>query len=180
MKQYSFIQFSAILKVFHAYGAFDFLLQFLALPLSSYSGIAYSDCRTFLASFFFYDLESQSKRGHPQHFAKLSSDFACISLSLLVIFVKMGISSFSLVHCFFMSLFSNALANNFILPQSPKRGTLPDLGTKKPSSSPKPVIEELLDGACASLHSSLTLAGVAFATIPARELFKARLALFIK
>ena len=176
-------QFSAILKVFHAYRTFDFLLLFLALPLSSFSGIAYSDCRQFLASFFFSDLESQSKLGRPQRFAKLSSDFATIPLSLLVVFVKMGISSSSLVHCFCMSLFSNALANNFVLPQSRKRTSLslPDRVTnkKKTLSPPKPVIEELLDGACASLHSSLTLAGVAFATIPARELFKRGIVRFL-
>jgi len=113
-----FFQFSAILKVFHSYGTFDFVLDFLALPLSSFSGIAYSDCRAFLASFVFSDLESPSKLGRPQRFSKMTSDFACIPLSLLVIFVKMGISSSSLVLCFCMSLFSNALANNFILPQS--------------------------------------------------------------
>jgi len=49
----------------------------------------------------------------------------------------------------------------------------------KKKTQPKPVIEELLDGACASLHSSLTLAAVAFATIPTTELFKKGLARFL-
>ena len=74
------------------------------------------------------------------------------------------------------------LANNFILSgtgpteRRQRRNSNSNLENLADDSnakdSPKPFIEELLDGACAALQSSLNIAGLAFGTIPTMELSK--------